>query len=183
MWRPSLTKLFVAHSKKQAQAAPQTSVGDPSEEERGFRVEDGRDSGPLRRTLRPPASGGLLRRASLPTHRRCERPPADEAGVHRALRFGVRARRGLLGSDELRAIGWLARAGSHRAPQEARVRPVAMRRLVEEHTTHKPKRSEWSWTTSRLIPVRPSTRTSQQKMLASWLEGSSFATRRYMAHG
>src|SRR5215211_8317276 len=102
MWRPSLTKLFVAHSKKQAQASPQTSVGAPSEEERGFRVEDGRDSGPLRRALRPPATGGLLRREALPTHRRCERPPADEAGSNRALRFGVRTRRALLGSDELR---------------------------------------------------------------------------------
>src|SRR5215211_1521302 len=101
MWRPSLTKLFVAHSKKRAQATPQTSVGDPSEEERGFRVEDGRDSGPLRRTLRPSTSGGLLRREALPTHRRGEGSSTDEAGAHRALRLRVRAGRGVLGFHEL----------------------------------------------------------------------------------
>ena len=71
--------------KKRAQASSQTSVGDPSEEERGFRVEDGRNSGPLRRALRPPATGVLLQREALPTHRRCERPPADEAGINRVL--------------------------------------------------------------------------------------------------
>ena len=60
---------------------------------------------------------------------------------------------------------------------------LAMRRLGLRSTTHKPRRSEWSWTTSPLIPVRPSTRTSQQKMLASWLEGSSFATRRFTDRG
>src|SRR5215213_8406692 len=134
MWRPSLTKLFVAHSKKQAQAAPQTSVGDPSEEERGFRVEDGRDSGPLRRTLRPPASGGLLlRRASLPTHRRCERPPADEAGVHCIERFDSEYERGgvcwvLMSFEPLG--GWRELVVTER--RRKREFALAMRRLAEE---------------------------------------------------
>jgi DDE superfamily endonuclease len=58
-----------------------------------------------------------------------------------------------------------------------------MRRLVEEHYPQAEKIRVVLGTTSRLIPVRPSMRTSQQKMLASWLAGSSFATRRYMGHG
>src|ERR671921_2890755 len=109
--------------KKLAQASPQAPVGNPSEEERGLRMEDGGGSGPLRRALRLITSGGLLRGETLPTHRRSERPFTDEAGPHRALRFGVRTGRHLLGLDELRASHGLARASAHRAPQKARVRP------------------------------------------------------------
>src|SRR5829696_4282993 len=121
MWGLSPTRPSDARSKKLAQAPSQAPVGDPSEEERGFRVEDGGGFGSLRRALQPLTSGGLLRRETLPAHRRCERSSADEARVNRALRFGVRARRGLLGLDELRAFERLARAGGHRAPQKTGV--------------------------------------------------------------
>ena len=57
--------------KKLAQVTPQAPVGDPSEEECCLRLEDGTGSGSLRRALRPQEAGGLLRRETLPTHRRC----------------------------------------------------------------------------------------------------------------
>lgn len=83
-------------NEKLAQAPSQAPVGDSSEKERGFRVEDGADPGPLRRALRPLASGDLLRLAPLPAHRRGEGSSTDEAGVNGALGLGVRAGRGVL---------------------------------------------------------------------------------------
>jgi hypothetical protein len=65
----------------------------------------------------------LLRRETLPAHRRGKRPSANEPRTHRALRFGVQARRHLLGFDELRAPERLARASGHRTPQKTGVRP------------------------------------------------------------
>jgi transposase len=108
--------------KKLAQAPSQTPVGNSSQKERGVCVEDGGGFGPLRRALRSFMAGGLLRRETLPAHRRGERPSANEAGAHRTLRRGVPARRCLLGFDELRAPERLEGGSGYRTSQETGVR-------------------------------------------------------------
>ena len=99
------------------------------------------------------------------------------------------ARRGVLGFDELRAPERLARAGSHRTPQKARVRPGDAALGRGTLPTSRERIRVVFRITSQLIRLRPSTRTLRWSLPAtSWPEGSSFAitprcTARVAEHG
>ena len=124
-------------------------MGDLSKKERGgLRVEDGGGPGPLQRALhdplRPPyTSGDLLRRASLPTHRRSQRPSADEARTH-IERFDSEYERGgvrwvLMSFEPL--SGWRELVVTERRRKQEFA--LAMRRLAEEHYPPAERGSEW----------------------------------------
>lgn len=59
----------------------------------------------------------------------------------------------------------------------------SMRRLAEEHYPQAHKIRVVLDNLSTHTALRPSTRASQLRMLASWLEGSSLSTRQYMGRG
>ncbi|CAA9450524.1 MAG: Mobile element protein, partial [uncultured Rubrobacteraceae bacterium] len=96
---------------------------DPASRKRGVRVEDGSSARPLRRALRSAFAGSLLRRASLPAHRRCDRASAAEAGPSRQVRLTLPERWHLPRAHEFRAPNRLAAGAGHKASQEAGVRP------------------------------------------------------------
>ena len=95
----------------------------------------------------------------------------------------------MLGFDELRAPERLARAGSHRTPQKARVRPGDAALGRGTLPTSRERIRVVFRITSQLIRLRPSTRTLRWSLPAtSWPEGSSFAitprcTARVAEHG
>ena len=75
----------------------------------------------------------MLRRETLPAHRRRKGTFADEARPHRALRFGVRARGCLLGADEFRAPNRLVGGSGCPERRSKQEFALAMRRMAQEH--------------------------------------------------